>query len=249
MLVFGAGDAVGSIGGGRLEWLAMAHAVEMLDRSDRDGAGTERREWGLGPVLGQCCGGRVRVAFERTEGSESQAWEARLSEQAAFVHVFGAGHVGMAIHRAAQDLPLAVTLLDSRPECQWQPAQTGVDAEAKAGLVSLDDIDWPEDAVPDLPAGGAVLVMTHSHAEDFDIMLALLTRQASKGDLPFIGLIGSRSKWQGFRRRLSERGVDEAVLDQVHCPIGLPGVRGKSPGVVAAAVVAQLLSVLPQEST
>jgi xanthine dehydrogenase accessory factor len=86
-----------------------------------------------------------------------------------------------------------------------------------------------------------VLIMSFSHAEDLDIVAACLQRQRQRADLPFVGLIGSRSKWARFRHRLAERGFTEAELAHVTCPIGLPGIRGKEPAVIAASVVAQLL--------
>ena len=92
-----------------------------------------------------------------------------------------------------------------------------------------------------LAAGSQVLVMSFSHAEDLEIVAACLHRQRERGDLPFIGLIGSRSKWASFGHRLQARGFSAAELERVTCPIGLPGIRGKQPAVVALAVVAQLL--------
>jgi xanthine dehydrogenase accessory factor len=61
--------------------------------------------------------------------------------------------------------------------------------------------------------------------------------------LRWIGLIGSRSKWASFRHRLEARGFVEADWAQVACPIGLPGIEGKQPTVIAASVAAQLLQV------
>ena len=65
----------------------------------------------------------------------------------------------------------------------------------------------------------------------------------TQDDLGFIGLIGSRTKWATFRRRLVERGFDEAMLARITCPIGLAGISGKEPAVIAASVAAQLLLV------
>ena len=96
-----------------------------------------------------------------------------------------------------------------------------------------------------LLAGSAVLVMTHNHAEDFEIIAACLRRRRERGDLPFIGMIGSRTKWASFRQRLLARGFTEADLAGVTCPIGVRGVSGKQPGVIAVAVLAQVLA-LPQ---
>jgi xanthine dehydrogenase accessory factor len=84
--------------------------------------------------------------------------------------------------------------------------------------------DPPADAVDELAPGSAVLIMSHSHAEDFDTVAAVLRRQREHADLPFIGLIGSRTKWASFRQRLQARGFNE-------------------PGVIAVAVLAQILAL------
>jgi xanthine dehydrogenase accessory factor len=68
-----------------------------------------------------------------------------------------------------------------------------------------------------------------------------LQRLRDKKDLPYIGLIGSATKWATFKRRLAERGFSEAECQQVTCPIGVPGIEGKEPEVIAVAVAAQLL--------
>ena len=101
----------------------------------------------------------------------------------------------------------------------------------------------PAAAVAGLPAGSHVLVMSFSHAEDLDIVAACLQRLRVRNDLGFVGLIGSRTKWATFRHRLAERGFDDALLARITCPIGLPGISGKEPAVIAAAVAAQLLLV------
>ena len=72
-------------------------------------------------------------------------------------------------------------------------------------------------------------------------MAACLLRQRERADLPFVGLIGSATKWASFRSRLRARGFTEAELDGVTCPIGLPGIVDKAPEVIAASVAAQLL--------
>ncbi|HEX4511558.1 MAG TPA: XdhC family protein, partial [Burkholderiaceae bacterium] len=57
----------------------------------------------------------------------------------------------------------------------------------------------------------------------------------------FVGLIGSKSKRERFRQRLAQRGMDDARVDRMQCPVGVPGITGKQPEVIALAVVAQLL--------
>jgi xanthine dehydrogenase accessory factor len=79
--------------------------------------------------------------------------------------------------------------------------------------------------------------MTHSHELDLRITQAILQR----GDFGYLGLIGSRSKRAQFERRLRERGHGDAMLARITCPVGLPGIEGKEPEVIAVAVAAQLL--------
>ena len=86
--------------------------------------------------------------------------------------------------------------------------------------------------------------MSFSHAEDLDIVVACLQRLRMRDDLPYVGLIGSKTKWATFRHRLEERGFHKQELAQVTCPIGVPGIGGKEPEVIAVAVAAQLLQSL-----
>ena len=90
-----------------------------------------------------------------------------------------------------------------------------------------------------------VLIMSFSHAEDLDIVIACLKRLRERDDLPYVGLIGSKTKWATFRHRLEARGFTGAELARVTCPIGVQGIGGKEPEVIAVAVAAQLLQGLP----
>jgi xanthine dehydrogenase accessory factor len=113
-----------------------------------------------------------------------------------------------------------------------------------AGLplnVRCEHSDPVHGAVPKLEAGSRVLIMSFSHAEDLDILVECLKRRRERADLPFVGLIGSKSKWATFRHRLEARGFSPAELDAVTSPIGVPGVVGKEPEVIAVAVAAQLM--------
>ena len=110
----------------------------------------------------------------------------------------------------------------------------------------------PEDNVDRLrkhPAftAGTTCYETHEEmlaAEDLDIVIACLRRLRERDDLPYIGLIGSKTKWATFSHRLEARGFTAAELARVTCPIGVPGITGKEPEVIAVAVAAQLLQSL-----
>jgi xanthine dehydrogenase accessory factor len=64
----------GTIGGGHLEWLATDQARRLLHQAERDYA---VQDYPLGPLLAQCCGGRVRLLLERI-GEDSRPWLAEV---------------------------------------------------------------------------------------------------------------------------------------------------------------------------
>ena len=221
---------VGTVGGGRLEWDAIAHAREWL--AQRGNAEPQLRVYRLGPNLGQCCGGEVRLLFECISGAQADALRQRLAVPQAPVALFGGGHVGQALVRILSTLDLAITWVDSRDE---------VFPEDRPDCVQCEHSDPVQAAVPQLAAGSQVLIMSFSHAEDLDIVVACLQRQRERQDLPYVGLIGSKTKWAAFRARLLARGFTEAELSHITCPIGVPGIRDKRPQAIAIAVAAQLL--------
>uniref|UniRef100_UPI0037C66E7F XdhC family protein n=1 Tax=Roseateles sp. TaxID=1971397 RepID=UPI0037C66E7F len=128
---------------------------------------------------------------------------------------------------------------------QWFDSRDEIFPEDLPPSVRAEHSDPVQAAVRDVAPGARVLIMSFSHAEDLDVLAACLLRQREKGDLAFIGLIGSKSKWAVFRHRLEARGFTAQELAAVTCPIGLPGITGKQPEVIALAVVAQLMQVWP----
>jgi xanthine dehydrogenase accessory factor len=224
---------VETIGGGRLEWDAIAHARTLLAaEGDVQMPEPQRILYRLGHSLGQCCGGEVELQFERVTLADAPSLRARLLAHEAPLALFGGGHVGRALMRVLSTLPLAITWIDSRDEI------FPVDI---SDSVVCEHSDPVQAAVPMLASGSRVLIMSFSHAEDLDIVAACLARQRERGDLPYIGLIGSKTKWASFRSRLTARGFSEVELDHVTCPIGIPGIADKRPEAIAIAVAAQLL--------
>ncbi len=226
----------GTIGGGNLEFDAVAQARAMLRGQAGAPAHGEMRRFALGPSLGQCCGGIVMLRFERVGAADAPALRRRLSLNLAPLALFGGGHVGHALVRVLCTLPYAVRWIDSRDEVFPPALPAQVRTEHSAPIQA---------AVHELAPGSRVLIMSFSHAEDLDIVIACLHRLRERNDLPYIGLIGSKTKWATFRHRLSARGFSEAEQARVTCPIGIPGITGKEPEVIAVATAAQLLLQAP----
>ena len=158
-----------------------------------------------------------------------ERWRERLSDPLTPLALFGAGHVGRALVLALAPLPFAVRWIDPREGAfpNYMPANV-------TPVLSAD----PPLEVACLPAGALVVVMTHEHPLDLAITAAALGR-----DFPFVGLIGSETKRARFEKRYRELAIPEERIRSLVCPIGLPGITGKEPAVIAASVVAQLLEV------
>ena len=242
MAVF-ASQIVGTIGGGHVEFEAISEARALLKVRESTADAYEKR-YVLGPSLGQCCGGVMVLHYEKysTLGNKYAGYRQNIPKNEAFkslpatkrqnVALFGGGHVGKAIVHILSTLPMQVMWIDSRDEI--------FPVELPSNVV-CEHSDPVQAAVNDLAANSHVLIMSFSHAEDLDIVAACLLRQRERADLPFIGLIGSKTKWATFKHRLEDRGFSETELANVTCPIGVKGIKGKEPEVIAVAVAAQLL--------
>lgn len=231
MLVF-AQFSAGTIGGGHLEFAAIERARQILQTGQAP-AQPERHV--LGPSLGQCCGGVVDLTYTPVQATDAPTLRAQWRSSRVPVALFGGGHVGRALVRALAPLPFALHWIDSRDEV----FPTDVPAQ-----VVCEHSNPVQAAVQDLAPQSRVLIMSFSHAEDLDIVVTCLKRLRQHNDLPFVGLIGSKTKWASFSHRLLERGFSQAEIDRITCPIGLPGIQGKEPEVIAASVAAQLLQTL-----
>lgn len=226
----------GTIGGGQLEFQALAAARALLAGSaDAPPAGAVLR-YPLGPSLGQCCGGVVFLRYRPIGAGDAEALRTRLSARLAPLALFGGGHVGAALVRVLATLPYALRWIDSRD---------GVFPTGLPAQVETEHSEPVQAAVAQLAPHARVLIMSFSHAEDLDIVIACLQRLRARGDLPYVGLIGSRTKWATFRHRLEARGFTQEELARITCPIGVPGITGKEPEVIAVAVAAQLLLQAP----
>lgn len=227
-MLVGTDGVRGTIGGGHLEWQVLQRAQALLAQGATPAAGWPL-DWpvALGPSLGQCCGGTLTLRFSPLDAATAAAWTdppVRLRLQ-----LHGAGHVGRAIVRLLADLPCQVLWVDERDkEFPSEPSPNHIER-----LVS----DAPEAEVALGRPGDAYLVLTHRHDLDLRIVEAILRR----GDFGFCGLIGSATKRARFEHRLRDRGIPAATLARLTSPIGLPGLTGKEPAVIAVSAVAQLL--------
>ncbi|MCC5961772.1 MAG: xanthine dehydrogenase accessory protein XdhC [Rhodobacteraceae bacterium] len=222
----GAADIAGTIGGGMVEHQAVQRAHELLVAD----MARDQMDIALGPALGQCCGGQVRVALTRLDTQTRAAHLVRLDvARLPHVLILGAGHVGRALAEVMAPLPCRVLLIDPR---STELARATAPVETR--LTPL-----PEAEIAAAPPRSAYVVLTHDHGLDFLLTLAALRR----GDAAYVGLIGSATKRARFQRFAQE--TDPAAdLSCLTCPIGAGGPRDKHPGVIALATAQEVLGAL-----
>jgi xanthine dehydrogenase accessory factor len=212
----------GTIGGGQVEFRVIERAREVLVA----GMMRDQIELSLGPAIGQCCGGQVRVALTRLSAAQRAAHLARLDPATRpHVLILGAGHVGRALAEVMAPLPWRVLLVDPRA---GELAKNIAPVETR--LTPL-----PEAEIAAAPARSAFVVATHDHGLDFLLTLAALRR----GDAGYVGLIGSRTKRTRFER-LARETDPAAETQRLICPIGAAGRGDKHPGVIALATAQEV---------
>lgn len=257
----------GTIGGGTLEFEAAKAARAML----QSGTASNVTHHPLGPALGQCCGGAVILISERIDqafldqatgdtafarrvsGDKEQPltfkrqladarakgadvtstlsdgwWIEPLSQARQPLWIWGAGHVGRALIEVLAPLPgFDITWIDTAPDRYPDHIPSDV-----LQLVTAK----PELAVPHAPKNAEHIILTYSHALDLALCHGLLQR-----GFIFAGLIGSKTKWARFRKRLANLGHSEQDIQRITCPIGDPSL-GKHPQAIAIGLAAKLLS-------
>lgn len=142
--------------------------------------------------------------------------------------LFGSGHVGRALVLALAQLPFEVQWFDSREDSF---------PKATPANIQTFHVEPPHLGLNMGRPGAFVLVMTHSHALDLEIVASALADTRFE----YVGLIGSKTKRARFCKRMREAGMTSAAIDRLVCPIGVAGVTAKEPAAIAAAVACELL--------
>lgn len=266
MVVRHDGSFHGTIGGGQLEFLMLDIAREILSQ----GRGPARIvDQALGPDLGQCCGGRVKILIETFDKRD-------LNDIAPLVAAEAKGGLfdvecRMENGRVRREL---ASEADVAPGSEWRETHGedrtpvllfGAGHVGRALVLALAplpfSVRWLDDregAFPShIPANASAIHMRSPEAEiaearpdSFIIVMThdhpldmAITAAALQRGFPYVGLIGSATKRARFEKRFRELGLPQERIASLVCPIGITGITDKDPAVIAASVVTQLLQV------
>jgi xanthine dehydrogenase accessory factor len=217
MLVYADGRIVGTIGGGCYENDALGKAREAL-RTRKPVVAKYDLNDDFAEETGLVCGGQMEVFIEPLEAPPS-------------LYVFGAGHVGFYLARAASEAGFEVHVIDDRA------AFANRERFPFAASVVVDDIPtWLREA--SLPASAYAVIVTRGHRNDLEALQHLAPRE-----LRYLGLIGSRAKVARLYDQLLGDGLSTLEqLSRVHAPIGLD-IGAVTPQEIAVSIAAELIAI------
>lgn len=260
MLVWQGGQD-GTIGGGALEFQAAATAREML------AAGEVSRidAVPLGPNLGQCCGGSVRLLTEVfcEAPADGLAFVRPISNNAgpmplAIARALAGARRGQKVQAALhQGWFIEPFFAPKTPVWVWGAGHVGraiVGVMAPLPDVEITWIDTDLARFPDiiaagvraLPAADITRAVALAPADAHHVILTFshaldlaLCDGLLKHGFAACGLIGSATKWARFRARLAALGHAPADISRIMCPIG-DQILGKHPQAIAIGVAARM---------
>lgn len=216
MLVTADGTIRGTVGGAGLEERVRDLARRALHEG-RGGVHTfDLARWKEGG-LDSVCGGTVTVSVH-------------VLRAVPHLLLVGGGHCALALAKLAKGLDWNVTVVDSRPgyaTTERFPDARHVQATEPASFIEAHGA---------LDGFSHAYLLGHSHHEDGDALIALLSR----GFPGVVASIGSRAKLRAFRDRALAAGVSAEAFDRVRCPIGVD-VGAQTPAEIAVAVAAEII--------
>lgn len=218
-MVITSSETFDTIGGGNLEFKVTRSARELLLKGKPE---ILTEEYPLSAKLAQCCGGHAKVLLETHLIDVKN------------IAVFGAGHVANELVPILQRLPVKLHWIDERPGMFSQEYQSNV---------SCIHTDCAVSELKALPANTLVLIMTHNHQLDFDLVKVGLSRE----DIHFVGMIGSQTKAKRFSYKLAQRGLSKQKIAKLVSPVGELAIPGKTPIEVAISISAQIVQLLNKD--
>jgi len=214
MLVFRDGHTEGTVGGGEIENLVIAEALESLKDGKTRFLNYDMIDFETDPGV---CGGTVTLFVEPYLRDPT-------------VVVVGAGHVGRAVVHLARWLDFRVVVSDDREELCTPEAAPGGDRYLPVPMQAL-----PE--AMEIDKQTYLVLVTRGVEIDAAGLPALLETQA-----PYIGLIGSKRRWDHTREKLKAAGLKDEEIDRIKTPIGRE-INAETPEEIAVSIMAEIIAL------
>ena len=162
---------------------------------------------------------------------DNSYWVVPAAQSAPKIFLYGAGHVGRAVIHTASALDWDIHWVDTDAARFPDVIPSGVTRIIASDMTRIAKAAPPQ---------SNHIIMTYSHALDLDLCDVLLSR----GGHAYVGVIGAKTKRARFLSHLTARGLGDVARRDLICPIGLEGIDGKAPAIIAVSVVADLVQRL-----
>jgi xanthine dehydrogenase accessory factor len=216
MLVYTDGTTKGTVGGGILEATMIKAALKSIITRKIEIVHFDMNKI-MDPDTDSRCGGSVDVLIEPLVPPEP-------------LIIFGGGHVGYAIYNVLSSIDFKITIVDDRKKFatkkRFPKAQRVIHAPYDEAFEKLT-----------INENTHIIVCTRAHVNDEECL-----RLALPGPACYIGMLGSRTKVERFKKNLRKEGIPAKRLRELHAPIGLK-IGAVTPEEIAISVAAELIQV------
>lgn len=213
MLVYDDNEREGTVGGGEVEDRTIQEAKKALIHGEPKLIDFDLNS--SDKELGGLCGGTVKVYIEPIV-------------QPPKLIIFGAGHVGKSLARLAKYLDFTVIISDDRSELCEKTVIPEADEFYPIKMAETPDYI-------DIDANTYIAVVTRGADVDIAGLPRLLETEAA-----FIGVMGSKKRWEFTRKELIKAGVSEEKINRIKSPIGL-SIKAETPNEIAVSIMAEII--------
>lgn len=142
--------------------------------------------------------------------------------------IVGAGHIAQPLCELGAMLGFHTTVIDDRVSFANRERFPRADVVvAKPFTAAIDSLRLDRHCF--------LISVTRGHAFDEEVVRAALKQPGC-----FIGMIGSKRRSRAMLARLAEDGIDPALLDEIHAPLGLD-IGAETPEEIAISIVAEII--------
>ncbi|MFC1887278.1 XdhC family protein [Candidatus Cloacimonadota bacterium] len=217
LLSYADGNFEGTVGGGKLERMVLEKCKE-IHKTGLNGF-EEYKLTEEADGIGMVCGGIAKVFFE--------FFSVRRK-----IFIFGAGHLCRSILPVLKSIGFYITIIDNRVEYASQEKLPDADE-----VLAADYLEYVSSFEPH--PDDAVIIFTHGHLYDFDILDHLCKRDVK---IKYVGMIGSKLKVAEAIAKIKQNNYKSNLLNQLHAPIGL-NIGKETTQEIAVAITAEILAV------
>jgi len=214
MILTNDGKTYGTLGGGELEYQSTKEMKEVMKQKK-----SKTLKYSLTPDLKMACGGKVTLFLEYFDSIKT-AW------------LFGGGHLAVDLTPVLALLGFRVNVIDNRKEYAEKSRFLNVNE-----VINNDYLEFAETFNPS--NDDSIVVFTHGHTFDYDILNILCKRNLN---VKYLGVIGAENKIRKIRKKIINFNYEGNLIDRVYGPIGL-NIATKTTSEIAVSIAAEILAV------